>query len=796
MQPCQKLVKQICALSLDDMGEYGAKAARLGEVARLEYSVPEGFCLSGAAYENFLLHNGLDNAIAGILAYAESAGPNGLQSCENRITDAFCAGDVPLEIVEAILYSFSSLGAVPVAVRSSSTCEDAPDLSFAGQHDTFLDVMGEKDLLLSVQRCWASLFTARCIDYARRYNIRLLSCKMGVIIQRMVNASQAGVLFTANPITGDPDTFILEVQKGDPPGTHHLSLYPATDNNIPAEWTQLRDMGLRLDDRFSAYQDMEWAIADGSVFILQARPATSIPPYAPVTWQDPEDARQCWDLEAKEGVPPRLLMPHTWYHQSRSQELTDAFFSKVDKRFLPCWTIRERFVCGYSYRRWEYVNYPSYDDDVPGWKRFWQSLARLRVALYLDREFRALLQDRGPQLEALNKVDLSNLSPADLIDHLNQIADLHWLFMAQCGRLTFVYKVIPDILHRLHRRWIGDDAGFWPLLITGEDVVVHRDRELWRLARDTAGQLRLREERFREFFRKYRHLFLEGHPLADALDMLELQENPSAAWAAMNAWDADPGFDFDRHLKELLDARDEAEKRVLAILNPVKRWIYRKILRLSNRYIPVKIDRDAPVFLCWVLERDVVLEVGRRLQEEGATEDGKDGQFLSKSEIEDWCKGNIASANLGNLIAVRKMDFLRWARYSPPEAIGATAKQQETEPMLPVDQSRTLYGVAISPGIAAGTARIINTVSEAGEMKKGEILVCREPLFELSPLFGVVAAVVAEAGGMLDHSGILVREYGVPAVFQVHRATHLIQTGEEIVVDGNSGTIRREKDQN
>jgi pyruvate,water dikinase len=442
------------------------------------------------------------------------------------------------------------------------------------------------------------------------------------------------------------------------------------------------------------------------------------------------------------------------------------------------------------------VDYPSYDDDVSGWKRFWQSLARLRVALYLDRQFRSLLRDRGSQLEALNEADLTNLSTTDLIDHLNQIADLHRLFMAQCGRLTFVYKVIPDILHRLHRRWIGDDAEFWPLLITGEDVVVYRDRELWRLTRDTAGQLELREERFREFFRKYRHLFLEGHPLADALDMLELQENPSAARAAMNAWDADPGFDFDKHLKELLDARDEAEKRVLAKLNPVKRWIYRKVLKLSNRYIPVKIDRDAPVFLCWVLERDVVLEVGRRLQEEGAIEDGKDGQFLSKSEIEGWCQGNIASADLGNLIAVRKTDFLRWERYSPPEAIGATTEQQETEPMLPVDRSRTLYGVVISPGIAAGTARIVNTVSDAGEIKKGEILVCREPLFQLSPLFGIVAAVVAEAGGMLDHSGILVREYGVPAVFQVHRATHLIQTGEEIVVDGNSGTIRREENQN
>jgi phosphohistidine swiveling domain-containing protein len=262
----------------------------------------------------------------------------------------------------------------------------------------------------------------------------------------------------------------------------------------------------------------------------------------------------------------------------------------------------------------------------------------------------------------------------------------------------------------------------------------------------------------------------------------------------MKAFDTDPDFDFDKPLRELLHTRDEEERRVLAKLSPIKRQIYRKILELSNRYIPIKIDRDAPVFLCWLLERDVVLEIGRRLQNEGAIGDGKDARFLSKSEIEDWCRGTLASAHLGEVIGVRKAQHLRWARYSPPNVIGSGAQQEEAEPIRPIDRSRTLHGVGISPGIAVGTARVVSTVSEAGWVTKGEVLVCREPLFQLSPLFGVVSAVVAETGGMLDHSGILVREYGVPAVFQVPRATHLIQTGERIIVDGNSGIIRRDED--
>ena len=614
---------------------------------------------------------------------------------------------------------------------------------------------------------------------------------MGVMIQPMVRASQAGVLFTADPMTGDPETFVLEVQKGDAPGTQHLSLDSQGDHAIPTEWRELRNTGLALDDHFSAYQDIEWAIEDGTIFVLQARPATRIPPYLPVVWQDPADAEQQWDLERPSGVSPRLLQPHTCYHESRSQELIDAFFSEVDKRFLPCRTRHERFVCGYAYDRWEALDYPDYDEEVSPWTRFRQSLARLWVARRLDGAFRALLRDRGPQLKALSQVDLRGLSPADLLRHLEQTADLDRLFLAQCGRLSFTYKVVPDILHRLHRRWLGDDAEFWGLLVTGDDIVVHRDRALWRLTRETTGQPERRAERFQAFFRKYRHLFLEGHPLADGLDMVELHESPSAASAAMDAWDADPDFDFDKHFQELLRARDETERRVLAKLNPLERWIYRKILELSRRYIPIKIDRDAPVFLCWLLERDVVLEVGRRLREEGVLEDGRDARFLSKSEIEGWCRGARPSADLGEVIAARETQHFRWARYSPPDAIGAGAQQEEAEPVRPIDRGRTLHGVGISPGIAAGTARIVGTASEARGVTKGEILVCREPLFELSPLFGIVGAVVAETGGVLDHSGILVREYGVPAVFQVLRATDLIRTGERIVVDGDRGVVRR-----
>ena len=173
-------------------------------------------------------------------------------------------------------------------------------------------------------------------------------------------------------------------------------------------------------------------------------------------------------------------------------------------------------------------------------------------------------------------------------------------------------------------------------------------------------------------------------------------------------------------------------------------------------------------------------------------EDGGDARFLSKSEIEGWCGGARPSGDLGEAIAARKTQHFRWARYSPPDAISAGAQREEAEPIRPIDRSRTLHGVGISPGIASGAARIVGTASETRRTTKGEILVCREPLFELSPLFGIVGAVVSEEGGMLDHSGILVREYGVPAVFQVPRATDLIRTGERIVVDGDRGLVRWE----
>jgi len=115
MQSCSKFIKPIHALSLDDIGGYGAKAARLGEITRLGYRVPDGVCLSSVAFERFLSHNRLHGTIETILASAKSAELCNFQSCENMTADAFCAGDMPVEVAEAILCSWRSLGMIPMA---------------------------------------------------------------------------------------------------------------------------------------------------------------------------------------------------------------------------------------------------------------------------------------------------------------------------------------------------------------------------------------------------------------------------------------------------------------------------------------------------------------------------------------------------------------------------------------------------------------------------------------------------------------------------------------------------------
>lgn len=231
----------------------GGKAAGLGELIRHGERVPDGFCVT---------------------------------------TEAHRLGVVPtVEVVAA----YQRLGAGPVAVRSSATAEDLPDASFAGQQDTVLNVTGTAELIAAIEKCWASLHGDRATAYRDARGIDHQTVRMAVVVQRMVTPAVAGVLFTANPLTGGRDEMAVDAAAG--LGTTVVDGAAAVDHYIlddvaPTETgcltstqlARLRAVGERLQAHFGCPQDVEWAIdADDVLWLLQSRPITSLFPAPPLS---------------------------------------------------------------------------------------------------------------------------------------------------------------------------------------------------------------------------------------------------------------------------------------------------------------------------------------------------------------------------------------------------------------------------------------------------------------------------------------------------------------------------------
>ena len=311
--------------------DVGGKAANLGVLLAAGFPIPDGFCVRTAAYRQAATASGLDPAIEALQASSArpgavagstaSAGEPGMAGLAEQIRTKLEATPMPEGIAEAILAAYARLGEdTPVAVRSSSTAEDLAEASFAGQLDTYLNVIGADALLAAVRRCWASLWTERAVAYRADHGIAQHAVGIAVVVQKMVDAAVSGVLFTANPLTGrrqetvvdaapglgealvsgavNPDQFrvdaatgeILERKLGDKRieiratpggGTRRLQLQDGqrqaclTDEQVHA----LARLGTLAEEHFGEPQDLEWAIeADGDVWVVQSRPITTLYP--------------------------------------------------------------------------------------------------------------------------------------------------------------------------------------------------------------------------------------------------------------------------------------------------------------------------------------------------------------------------------------------------------------------------------------------------------------------------------------------------------------------------------------
>ncbi len=772
-------------IRLSDLPTCGGKAARLGESMRLGCPVPPGVVLTTELYARFMRQGGLQGEVASILNAMQPAALHQFQAAEWAIQAAFRVRRVPRDVREAILAALAEVGQMPVVVRSSPAGKNDAEQSFVGLHNYYQYVNSEDAVVAAVVGCWMSLYSAKAMYYAHRFGVDTLHSEMAVLVQGLANTTMEGTLFTVDPLSGSPDQFLVETREGERRDLFRIDAYDRQSADTPLI-ADLREAALRLDEHFGSYQVIEWGVADDRLTLLRVRPATCIPRFLPVTVRSEDASRGPLGLVVASGQDPRQLRPFSWYHRSRTRAARAAYFASVSRPFSAFSGRDDYYLRGYLYSRWRRFPFS------PGEPLGTPSLARaawlLAHAGRLDREFRTLWRVRRPRLLELAAVDRTGLSDERLGKLLAEVQGIVEDFLEESGRVGEAPQVLADIVRQLHQAWVGDPAQSGELLYTGADQRLRDERKLDRALTEAADD-DAREGIYQAHLRDHGHQYLRGNPIVDGTDIIRLRVNEGALREVFKRAVRGGADGADAAHKTRLARRDALEAETLGPLSRVRRLIYRYALQVARRYEPLASDRWEPALLGLLLEHSVVMEVGRRLVERSMAERVEDAALLGNTELLDMLAGASDSAYVERVIRERRVLIRRWQRYTPPETLDGAAGARAGVDVAIARSERALVGRAVSPGTATGRAHIVRSLGEATDVLPGEVLVCPEALFELSPLFGTVAAVVTEAGGLLDHAATLVREYKVPAVFGVERATSLLIDGQRIVVDADSGLV-------
>ena len=310
-------------LNKSDIGIAGGKGANLGELTQVGIPVPPGFVVTAETYEKFMEDSGINGKVMDILDKIDINDTKELQMASEEIKAIITSTPVPDDMSTLILEAYNQLcqkvgeDDTDVAIRSSATAEDLPEASFAGQQETYLHVSGNDEVMEYVRKCWASLFEARAIFYREENNFEHSKVFIAVVVQKMANADKAGVMFTANPSTGEdialiegswglgeavvsgdvtPDNYVVDkktnevasvtisdkkvMYTNDEDGTSIKVDVPDEKRNERVlsddELVELTEMGKRIQAHYGQPMDTEWAFENGTLFLLQARPITTL----------------------------------------------------------------------------------------------------------------------------------------------------------------------------------------------------------------------------------------------------------------------------------------------------------------------------------------------------------------------------------------------------------------------------------------------------------------------------------------------------------------------------------------
>jgi rifampicin phosphotransferase len=784
----------------------------------------------------------------------------------------------------------------PVAVRSSAVEEDGRRHSFAGQFESFLFVPAAK-APEAVAAVWRSAFGERLQVYRRTHGLAAASRPPAVLIQRMINASRSGVAFSADPISGrrsvavvaaayglgtslvsgeqaadtyrvDRDGRILERVVAEKRFAHRAAIEgtggvrcaevaPEDVGRAALSDDEVRAVAVlarRVGHVFGRPQDIEWAFEDGDLYLLQARPVTTLPDGV-----DPDGARCLWDnsniVESYAGVTSAL----TFSFARRAYEEVYRQFCRVMR--VPAAKIAShdrtfRCMLGWIDGR-VYYNLLSWYRVLallPGFalnRRFMEQMMGVRERLDVSllpahrpatprEQFRdganllitlaalMLIFFRLPRRIAdfRRRLDAALTSAHPPLDDLRPDELAAYYRSLERQLLTrwdapvindFFAMIFFGTLRRLTEHWCKDRGTLPNDLLGGDAALIsaepaRRMREMAEAAAGTALVNRLREGSldaileaaeeappFAACYREYLDRFGERCPDELKLESLTLRDDPLPLLRAvgyMAARVASPDVEPDAHRNG--GRRADAERRVQEALagRPVLRLAFRWVLRQARARIRDRENLRFERTRLFGRVRRIFLEFGRRFAGLGLLDDPRDVFHLEVEEILGFVEGTGTSTDIKGLADLRKAEYERHRRSAPPpdrfetRGVPAIGIVHGTGTTTPASDGEVRYGLGCCSGTVRGPVRVVADPRTAA-LRPGEILVAERTDPGWVILFPAAAGLLVERGSLLSHSAIVARELGLPAVVSVAGLTGWLKDGDWVELDGAAGVVRR-----
>ena len=810
----------------------GGKGASLARLTRCGFDVPPGFVITATAFHDFL-------ASLDILVLGEKR--DWTQADLERIRELLTYCEIPTRLGQRIQTAYDRLGG-SVAVRSSMVGEDAAQVSFAGQLDTMLNINGEMAVLNAIRDCWASMFNWRLFEYLKEHEALLPDAilnrfSVAVVVQRMVAAQAAGVAFSADPLTGqrcvvieavrglgdelvqgrvEPDRYVVDA-RGEL--AEEVIVSPTGPVLSKPDIDCLADQVRSVARLMEAPQDVEWAWDGSRFFLLQSRPITSLA------------GKHIYSNTMVSDMAPGLIKPMVYSTNTvgMAQNVLGRIFTELigpnDIDFTSLVTlIHSRLytdvtVLGDLFERLglplNFFEMVSRDERA---ERRRPSLrpkslrAGLRLLLFAQRQARsapqisAFLEQHDEALTSYRRADWASATLSALADQLDRLIDIHgdtqwYVFIAAINMsirnriLThWITQRVPDIvpgdlirglvglkalepntaLRTLAEKARGLGEGICRLLIEEDDYAVRLA-----LAEVDGGQDLIQS--VDEFLERYGFLSACGTDFT----LAPWQEIPSVIWHAIGREAIAPAG---APQKDATVARDQARQRARSGLRWHQRLFYDRLLASTTAFIDLRERTSLMMSEDAYQMRRLLMALGAHLVALDMLDESEDIFYLTYEEAGRLLDGGDISGCPRELVRERRETLIADARIELPDVIcGDTVF---TRPISLADGQDFLVGIGGSAGIAQGSARVVlDPLNAPTELDRSDILVVPFTDVGWTPLLAGVAGVVADTGGQLSHTSIVAREYGLPAVVNVKKATQLIRDGQRITVDGNNGRV-------